>query len=869
MPNPAALRYSLLALLCLLLAACTAQPTAAPTPSPSVAPSLPLDGTWIGRGQTVAGLPITITFSVAAERIFSLSYTYRGQNNAPCIRIDHLTIPPAEQPQVQNGRLQAALGEDFSLNAVFTQTQPPAASGEMAINWLGRPTCSASLSAHWTGERIAAPGGSIPGAASSGAGPARPASICGVGVNCAALLARLLILGLSQGAVLALIATGISLIYATVRILNLAHGDIFALTTALVTTLVNTFAIQPGWGTLKLVLALAGVCLAAVAFGALLSVIVEQIAFRPFRQAGEQGPGRNQAAPLIATLGISFILFQAALVWRTFQHSWIPGEHRSVPGLPEVPTDRIPDLLPGVDVLAKLGLKLPFELRLNDLLVILIAVAFALSVNLYLKRTRSGRSLRAFAQNPQLAQIVGINGQRSMRQAFALGGGLAGAAAFIFALYYARPFGDAGAQSGLLAFAAALLGGVGSPVGALLSGLLLGVLSAFSDYFLNAAWTPILLMAILIGLLALYPSGLGGVEEPDSGASAGGQAPAPAHKPAAALRLPGWQTGLLIMAAYPLAAGLGQVGGQMILAGIGIFAVLALGLNLAQGVAGVLDLGIAASFAVGAYAAAWVTGQAPRLDFGLVLLLGAGLGGLVGLIKGLLARRLHNNALAAATLALGLLAQKLVVLGGPLTGGSGGIGAIPPPRLFGLPLADPNSKYELVLLILLAAVFICRRLADSRLGRAWLAGSADEMAARANGIDVGASRQAVLLFSGLLAGAAGALQACVLGYVDPGTAAFHVSVMTLAIVILGGAGSVPGVLVGALLIIGYDKVIIPQLAAVLAYFWPKGVNIGPVPDLRGASFFNFGLALYLTVLLRGRPAPDWLRWLAKRGSAPK
>lgn len=848
------LGFAILILICLAVVGCTHQEGASqPTSTPIIAQ--PFDGEWLGQGVLTGGSlpqnltqPITLTITVAAGRITGLSYAYPGLV-VPCKRIDHLAIPPASQPAIEDGNFAAQPGSDLSIQGVFNTGG--SAAGEMSVNWQGRPTCSAVFSAAWQAKRQLVSVTNTPA-------PARTAGFCGVGVDCRALFGQLLILGLSNGAVLALIATGITLIYSTVRILNLAHGDVFALTTALVTTLVNSLALQPAWNSFHLALALGGVCLAAVGFGALLSLLVEQAAFQPFRGV----PGASaQTAPLIASLGISFILFQAALVWRTFQHSWIPGEHRSVPGLPEVPTDRIPDLLPTYDILPRLGLHLPFALRLNDLLVILVALVFAIGVSSYLRRTRIGRSLRAFSQNPQLAQIVGVDSRKAMRQAFALGGGLAGAAAFIFALYYARPFGDAGAQSGLLAFAAALLGGVGSPIGALLSGLSMGIFSAFSDYFLPAAWTPILQLALLIILLALYPGGLGGgKEETDAAPSSPAETAKDAntersatfaHRLQGILRSNPMRTaaGLLLLG-YPLLTQFTALGGQMILSGIGIFAILALGLYLPLGLAGVLDLGAAASFAVGAYAAAWLSSRLPAADFGLVLAFGAGLGALAGLIKGLLARRLHNNSLAAATLALGLMVQKLIILARPLTGGSGGIGAIPPPRLLGLALAAPNARYYLTLLLTAATVFICQRLAISRPGRAWQAVREDEQASRANGIDAGAARQAVMLLSGLLAGAAGALQAVILGYVDPGAAAFHVSVMALAIVILGGSGNSLGVVAGAALIIGYDKVIIPQLATLLAYFWPKGVNIGPVPDLRGASFFNFGIALYLTVLLR-------------------
>ncbi len=150
------------------------------------------------------------------------------------------------------------------------------------------------------------------------------------------------------------------------------------------------------------------------------------------------------------------------------------------------------------------------------------------------------------------------------------------------------------------------------------------------------------------------------------------------------------------------------------------------------------------------------------------------------------------------------------------------------------------------------AALAVQQLIHSRTGRAWLASSEDETAAAAFGVNVARYKTLALALSSAIAGMAGALYTSTFAYVDPDVVAFHVSSLILAMVILGGAGSVPGVILGAIMIIGYDKVIIPQLATFLALFWPSNTFIGPVPDIRGASFFNFGLALYLTVLLRAR-----------------
>jgi len=108
------------------------------------------------------------------------------------------------------------------------------------------------------------------------------------------------------------------------------------------------------------------------------------------------------------------------------------------------------------------------------------------------------------------------------------------------------------------------------------------------------------------------------------------------------------------------------------------------------------------------------------------------------------------------------------------------------------------------------------------------------------------------VFSSALAGIAGALYASTFTYIDPSIAAFDVSSLILAMVILGGAGSVGGAMLGTALVYFYDKIFVPQLFAWLALLWPKGAYIGMVPDIRGTNFFNFGIVLYLTILWRAR-----------------
>src|SRR6266487_882494 len=479
-------------LLFIFLAACTAaKKNVLPTPTAS-SPVGPLDGTWQGSGQA-NGKDYKIFFSVKNSVVTSIKYSYNNPQSTACLNLDHAPIDSAHQPRITSNSFSANLGSDLDMSAVFKNDS--SASGHLSGTLTGfrRETfCNGSFEVDWVAEKQIIQAPSSP--------PKTHQS------HPFQTLIQILVFGFSNGAVLALNAIGVTIIYSTVRTLNLAHGDVFALATVVVTTFVRGFGIQRNWSPLQLIGSLVLVFCIAILAGAILSVGVEELGFRPFR-------GHSRFAPVIATLALSFILFQGALVWRTLQPSWIPGEHRSVPGLPEVPTDGIPSLLPEINLVHALHLPLSIVIRFSDVFVLVMAFLFVGFATWFLQKTRTGRAIRAFSQNQLLAQILGINVNQTIRRAFAFGGALAGAAAFIFAIYYARPFGVHGAQSGLLAFAAALLGGIGSPIGALISGLFIGMVSSLSDYYLSARWTPVLLLILLIALLVWRPSGLASSDE--------------------------------------------------------------------------------------------------------------------------------------------------------------------------------------------------------------------------------------------------------------------------------------------------------------------------------------------------------------------
>ncbi|MCX6049931.1 MAG: ABC transporter permease [Chloroflexi bacterium] len=670
---------------------------------------------------------------------------------------------------------------------------------------------------------------------------------------------QLLIIGLSNGAVIALNAIGFTLIYGITQTINLAHGDLFALTSVLVTTIVTYFGLYSGVSPLLLVGGLTLILGAAITFGWWLSVGIERAAFAPFRKQTQRVSG---LAPLIATLGISFILYQAALTWRLLLPNWRPGEHRSVPGIPEFPRDSIPELLPKVDLLQWLGLKGQVLFTLKDLLVLLLAVGGALGVRWFLQRTKIGKAIRACAESPELARLCGINPDVTIRRAFAVGGALAGIAAFVFALYYTHPYTQYGAQSSLVAFAVAILGGIGNPIGALFSGLLFGVFAALSDYFLGGQWTPALLQLLLIVLLLLRPNGFtkGAEEASQQPTTRDAMTASPtAMRSSFATRLL-WLL-LVVGLLYPVADDILGLHWQTTMTSIGIFVLLTLGLNLLLGFAGLLDLGYATSFAIGGYTAALITdrwgniGSAlPQpMNFLIVLACSALAAGLFGAFNGLLTLRLRNDYLAIVTLALSQVIRQLIINFDKITGGGNGISALPAPNFFNYSLQTPLERYYLVLAVIVVVAFASQRLLHSRMGRAWLASSEDELAAASSGVALARTKTQAFALGTALAGIAGALYASCFTYVDPEMIDFRLSAMVLAMLILGGTGSIAGAIIGAIVIAGYDRLVIPQVGDWLAHLQQTGhLAVAAAFDVRGLSYLSFGLALYLTVLLRAR-----------------
>ena len=269
-----------------------------------------------------------------------------------------------------------------------------------------------------------------------------------------------------------------------------------------------------------------------------------------------------------------------------------------------------------------------------------------------------------------------------------------------------------------------------------------------------------------------------------------------------------------------------------------LYSLLALGLNVVVGFAGLLDLGYVAFFGIGSYVYAFFSSPHFGLHwpFLIVLAISVVVTGMFGILIGAPTLRLRGDYLAIVTLGFGEITYILLInLDRPIdiTGGPSGIVTIDPPSFFGFALRDNWQYYYLILLLMGLAVLMSRRLRDSRIGWAWQAIREDELAAQAMGINTTAAKLQAFAIGAAFAGAGGAFLASWQRSVFPDNFLFTESVNILAMVILGGVGSLPGVILGATLIVAlpevfrefalYRLLVFGLLLMVLMIFRPGGL----------------------------------------------
>lgn len=243
--------------------------------------------------------------------------------------------------------------------------------------------------------------------------------------------------------------------------------------------------------------------------------------------------------------------------------------------------------------------------------------------------------------------------------------------------------------------------------------------------------------------------------------------------------------------------------GTILMTNVLIYVVLGLGLNVVVGLAGLLHLGYAAFFAVGAYAYALLNLHL-GLGFWTVLPIGAALGAVFGILLALPVLRLRGDYLAIVTLGFGEIIRLVLENWGDFSQGPSGIKNIPSPGLFGIELSLQQSHifiYYLMLMITVLTVVVVRRLQNSRIGRAWIALREDEVACQAMGIDKTRTKLSAFALGSTWAGMAGVVFAARQRFVNPASFTIWESIVILCIVVLGGMGSIPGVMIGGLIMI--------------------------------------------------------------------
>ncbi|TMC15684.1 MAG: branched-chain amino acid ABC transporter permease [Chloroflexi bacterium] len=303
-----------------------------------------------------------------------------------------------------------------------------------------------------------------------------------------------LVVGISTGAIYALIALGYTMVYGIIELINFAHGDIFMIGSLISIVILDLLGItttsQPTGFTLLAVMLAA--CLGSIVLCAILGMVIERVAYRPLRNA-------PRLAPLISAIGVSLILEDIGKLWK---------------GVNNVP---FPQIFPQITY--NIG---PVNISGVNILVLIVAVVLMVALQWFVTSTRTGRAMRAVAQDREAAALMGVNVDRVISITFLIGAGLAGAAGFVYGLQYGSTIFSLGLPIGLVAFTAAVLGGIGNIVGAMLGGLLIGLIDALSTLIPDTVlphggtpWHNAIIFAILILILIFRPSGLLGQHTPE------------------------------------------------------------------------------------------------------------------------------------------------------------------------------------------------------------------------------------------------------------------------------------------------------------------------------------------------------------------
>jgi branched-chain amino acid transport system permease protein len=297
------------------------------------------------------------------------------------------------------------------------------------------------------------------------------------------------VIGVTNGAIYGLVALGYTLVYGILQLINFAHGDVFALSGLVASTLiVSVFGLDESSGVAVIILGLGVTLLITMPMFALINAGIERIAYKPLRNA-------PRLAPLITAVGMSFIVQNIALA--------IYG----------VDFESVPNFIPRTKAIDIGGVIIPW----NKLAVFLIVIPILVLLTWFVRSTRQGKAMRAVAQDTEASAMMGINVNRTISVTFFIAGALAAVAGLVYLLQFNMRY-DTGFQLGLIAFTAAVLGGIGNLAGAVLGAMVIGCVEAFNeglDGTPGSDWTRSIVFGILIIVLVFRPQGILGERTPE------------------------------------------------------------------------------------------------------------------------------------------------------------------------------------------------------------------------------------------------------------------------------------------------------------------------------------------------------------------
>ena len=298
------------------------------------------------------------------------------------------------------------------------------------------------------------------------------------------------LIGLTNGSIYGLVALGYTLVYGILQLINFAHGDVFALAGLVASTLiVSVLGLDTDSSVLVII---GGMLVTLVVIMTMFSIVnasIEFIAYKPLRRA-------PRLAALITAVGMSFIVQNISLA------------------LYGVEFHSVPNYIPRTEAIG-IG---DITYSWNKAAALLIVIPVLVLLSWFVSTTRQGKAMRAVAQDTEASAMMGINVNRTISVTFMIAGGLAGAAGIVYLLQFNMRY-DTGFELGLIAFTAAVLGGIGNLNGAVLGALIIGFIQAFNEgltwYTPGSDWTRTIVFGILIAILVFRPEGLLGERTPE------------------------------------------------------------------------------------------------------------------------------------------------------------------------------------------------------------------------------------------------------------------------------------------------------------------------------------------------------------------